>query len=276
MNNIGYFIGFSEKKNYSFFIENINPIIADYLKSREENNFTESVRLLGTITEGILKELYKDNIGVGDDPAFSNLIFSLKNSDDLNVKLNPAIETLLRFTVNLRNITSHRTSQEFRNFVMLSEDIKIEECVVSEKMIMKIIKWFLANKGFDISEIPNYTYILNNETTTKNIIIPTLFRDEKSFKDTQLPEGYELHIYSMITDYLIRGFSLKDISNKYFNEYNDEGKISFKILMGIIGLNTKWQELFKNNNYKDLVNLLDFNEHKEIIAALKLHIKKNS
>jgi hypothetical protein len=276
MNNIGYFIGFSEKKNYSFFIENINPIIADYLKSREENNFTESVRLLGTITEGILKELYKDNIGVGDDPAFSNLIFSLKNSDDLNVKLNPAIETLLRFTVNLRNITSHRTSQEFRNFVMLSEDIKIEECVVSEKMIMKIIKWFLANKGFDISEIPNYTYILNNETTTKNITIPTLFRDEKSFKDTQLPEGYELHIYSMITDYLIRGFSLKDISNKYFNEYNDEGKISFKILMGIIGLNTKWQELFKNNNYKDLVNLLDFNKHKEIIAALKLHIKKNS
>jgi DNA integrity scanning protein DisA with diadenylate cyclase activity len=202
---------------------------------------------------------------------------SFKNNfDDLNVKLNPAIETLLRFTVNLRNITSHRTSQEFRNFVMLSEDIKIEECVVSEKMIMKIIKWFLANKGFDISEIPNYTYILNNETTTKNITIPTLFRDEKSFKDTQLPQGYELHIYSMITDYLIRGFSLKDISNKYFNEYNDEGKISFKILMGIIGLNTKWQELFKNNNYKDLVNLLDFNEHKEIIAALKLHIKKNS
>lgn len=276
MNNIGYFISFSEKKNYIFFIENINPIIADYLKSREENNFTESVRLLGTITEGILKELYKDNIGVGDDPTFSNLIFSLKNSDDLNVKLNPAIETLLRFTVNLRNITSHRTSQEFRNFVMLSEDIKIEECVVSEKMIMKIIKWFLANKGFDISEIPNYTYILSNETTTKSITIPPIFKDEKSFKDTQLPEGYELHIYSMITDYLIRGFSLKDISNKYFNEYNDEGKISFKILMGLIGLNIKWQELFKNNNYKDLVNLLDFNEHKEIIAALKLHIKKNS
>lgn len=276
MKNIASFIDFSLQKNYGFFIDEINPIITEYLKSRDENKFSEAARYLGVISEAALKELYKSYISSEDDPSFSNLLYQIKNCDDLNVKMSPPIETLLRFTINLRNISSHKTTDSLRNFIMIADEIKIEECIVAEKMTIKIIKWFLANKGFDISNIPNYTYVIDQRTITQNVTIPKLHKDSKSFQNITIPENAEIHLNSMIIDYLIRGFSLVEISNKYFNESDDEGKIAYKILVGHVGLNSKWQEVFKTNNYKDLINLLDQKEHKVLIEAIRFHIKKSN
>jgi len=276
MQNIGYFIEFSNKKNFNFFIDVINPIIAEYLSSREKNDFPESVRHLGKVTEALLKDLYITHIKSEEDPSFSALLFDLKNCDDLNVRLSPPIETILRFIINLRNISSHKTTDKLRDFIMLENEIKIEECIVSEKMIIKVIKWYLANKGFDISKIPNYTYVIDQKTLTDTISIPKLYKDTVSFQTTLIPENAELHTNSMIIDYLIRGMSLVDISNKYFNNSDDDGKISYKILFGLVGLNTKWQHFFKNNNYKDVINLLDSKEHGKIIEALRIYDKKTN
>jgi hypothetical protein len=276
MNNISFFLDYSKDKDFGFFIDNINPIIYDYLLAREENDYPESVRKIGLLSESLLKELYKLFVDGNDDPSFSTAIYELKNSDSLNVKLSPPIETILRFTINLRNISSHKTNNNLRDFILLSDEIKVEECIVAEKMIIKIMKWFLANKGFDISNIPNYTYLNNEKTLTQNFSIPLLRKDTISFKSTQIPEGSEIHTHSMIIDYLIRGMSLEDISNKYFNSNDDEGKISYRILFGTVGINKQWQDLFKNNNYRDILNLLDSNDHKIINEALNLHIKKQN
>ena len=274
MKNIAYFIEFSSKKNYNFFIDIINPIITEYLSSRERNDFSESVRNLGKLTEALLKELHATHFKSEEDPSFSTLLFDLKNCDHLNVRLSPPIETILRFIINLRNISSHKTNDNLRDFIMLENEIKIEECIVSE--IIKVIKWYLANKGFDISKIPNYTYVIDQKTLTDTLSIPKIYKDIVSFQSTLIPENAELHIHSMIIDFLIRGMSLVDISNKYFNNSDDEGKISYKILFGIIGLNTKWQQFFKNNNYKDIINLLDSKEHGKIIEALRIYDKKSN
>lgn len=276
MKNLAYFIEFSNKKNYSFFIDEVNPIITNYLNYREANDFTNATRQLGLITETLLKDIYRSFIDPEEDPAFSSLIFQIKNLDSLNVKLTPPIETLLRFTINLRNISSHKTNDNLRDFIMIADEIRIEECVVAEKMMIKIIKWFLANKGFDISSIPNYTYLVDQDTVTKNLVIPNLFKDNKNFQSVIIPENAEIHVHSMIIDYLIRGFNLEEISNKYFNNSNDEGKISYRIICGQVGLNKQWQELFKKNNYKDIVNLLKPEKHRIIIEALKLHISKSN
>lgn len=276
MKNIAFFIDYSNKKNYSFFIDEVNPIITNYLDYREGNEFTNAARQLGIITETLLKELYKSFVDPDEDPSFSTLLFQIKNLDSLNVKLTPPIETLLRFTTNLRNISSHKTNDNLRDFIMISDEIRIEECIVAEKMMIKILKWFLANKGFDISSIPNYTYLIDQDTLTKNLVIPNLYKDKKNFQSVILPENAEIHVHSMIIDYLIRGYTLEEISNKYFTESRDEGKISYRIICGQIGLNKQWQELFKQNNYKDIINLLKPEKHKLIIESLKLHISKTN